>query len=284
MSTDIAELKSAPPTKREQPLTVPAMLERMKPELMRALPRHMNADRLSRIALTAFRTSPGLLKCDPRSFIACVVQCAQLGLEPNTGTGEAYLIPFGANCTTVIGYQGLIKLAKQTGQVTDIYAMEVRERDHFRCEFGLNRKLIHEPLEGRAGFPAPDAARGEVVGYYAVAVFKDNSRTFVAMTQEDVDEVRNASQGWKSAVQYKRESKSPWSTNPVQMGLKTVIRRLCKLLPKSPELQAALTVEEAREVGGTAIVADADGVIVPQMLMPPDGEAATGDMTDAEAA
>jgi recombination protein RecT len=277
MATDIAEMKqgSAVAERKPQALTVPAILEKMKPELMKALPRHMNADRMSRIALTAFRTTPGLLKCDPKSFIACVVQCATLGLEPNTGTGEAYLIPFGANCTTVIGYQGLIKLAKQTGQVVDIYAMEVREHDHFRCEFGLNRKLIHEPKEGRAGFPAPDDERGEVVGYYAVAVFRDGSRTFVAMTQEDVWKVRDASQGWQSAKKYGREAKSPWSTDAVEMGKKTVIRRVCKLLPKSPELQGALTLEDARETGRAAIIADADGVIIPQMLydapVDPDG-------------
>jgi recombination protein RecT len=276
MATDITEMKQSTVAVRQekQPQGVPALLEKMKPELMRALPRHMNADRMTRIALTAFRTTPGLLKCEPRSFIASVVQCATLGLEPNTGTGEAYLIPFGANCTVVVGYQGLIKLAKQTGQVVDIYAMEVREFDHFRCEFGLNRKLIHEPKEGRAGFPAPDKERGEVVGYYAVAVFKDGSRTFVAMSQEDVNAVRDTSQGWQTAKKYNRESKSPWSTNPVQMGTKTVIRRLCKLLPKSPELQGALAIEEARDVGVAAsIIADEDGVIVPQLT----DQAETGD-------
>lgn len=67
----------------------------MGPEIQRALPKHMDADRIARIALTAVRTTPKLLDCDQFSFLAALMQSAQLGLELNTGLGQAYLIPYG---------------------------------------------------------------------------------------------------------------------------------------------------------------------------------------------
>lgn len=44
----------------EQPQSFPAMLEQFKGEIARALPKHINPDRMARIALTAFRMTPKL--------------------------------------------------------------------------------------------------------------------------------------------------------------------------------------------------------------------------------
>jgi recombination protein RecT len=224
----------------------PAMLERWKGEIARALPKHLNADRMARIALTAFRTTPALAKCDPRSIFAAVIQSAQLGLEVGL-MGEAHLVPFGDQCQLIPGYTGLMKLARQSGLVQDIYAHEVREKDHFTLKLGLERSLEHEPLTGPGGFPASDEERGEVVGFYAVAVFKDGSRTFVAMSRKDVERIRDNSRGYQAAKRMKKES--VWDSDFVAMGLKTVIRRLSKFLPKSPELATALALDAVAENG-----------------------------------
>ena len=232
--------------KKEAPKDFPAMLDQWKGEIALALPRHLNADRMARIALTCFRNVPKLGDCDPKSVFAAVIQAAQLGIEPGL-MGEAHLIPYGNTCQLIPGYQGLIKLAKQTGQVTDIYAMAVRENDKFSCTFGLNRTIEHVPLAGKGGFPASTAARGEVLGFYAVAVFKDGSRTFVVMGKDEVDRIRDASQGYKMAMKYKKDS--PWISNYEEMGNKTAIRRLCKTLPKSPELAQALALEDTHGKG-----------------------------------
>ena len=225
----------------------PAMLEQFKGEIARALPKHLSPDRMVRIALTAFRMNPKLSETDPRSVFAAVIQSSQLGLEVGL-MGEAHLVPFGSQCQLIPGYQGLMKLARNSGIVQDIYGHEVRMNDKFDIVLGLNRSLMHEPLK-KNGFPAGDEERGAIVGFYAVAVFKDGTRTFHAMSKEQIEQVRDNSRGYQMAKKYRKES--PWDTHFVPMGLKTVIRRLCNLLPKSPELAMALAMDELNERGET---------------------------------
>lgn len=219
----------------------PAMLEQYKGEIARALPKHINPDRMARIALTAFRMTPKLAECDPRSVFAAVIQSSQLGLEIGL-MGEAHLVPFGNQCQLIPGYTGLMKLARNSGLVVDIYAEAVRVNDKFALKLGMDRSLEHEPLTAQGGFPASDEERGEVVGFYAVGVLKDGSRTFVAMSRAEVVKVRDGSKGYQAAKKYKKES--PWDTDFSAMGLKTAIRRLCKWLPKSPELATALSLDD----------------------------------------
>lgn len=225
----------------------PAMLEQFKGEIARALPKHLSPDRMVRIALTAFRMNPKLAQTDPRSVFAAVIQSSQLGLEVGL-MGEAHLVPFGNQCQLIPGYQGLMKLARNSGIVQDIYGHEVRANDKFDIVLGLNRSLMHEPMK-KSGFPSSDEDRGAIVGFYAVAVFKDGTRTFHAMSKEQIEQVRDDSRGYQMAKKYGKES--PWDTHFVPMGLKTVIRRLCNLLPKSPELAMALAMDEVNERGET---------------------------------
>ena len=231
--------------RKETPKDFPGMLRAFLPEIQRALPRHMNGDRMARIALTAFRTTPKLAECDPRSVFAAVIQSSQLGLEVGL-MGEAHLVPFKDKCQLIPGYQGLMKLARNSGFIEDIYAHEVRLNDTFDLVLGLNRGLSHEPLK-RNGFPASDEERGEIIGFYAVAILKDGSRTFQAMSRAQVEQIRDNSKGYQASKRYKKES--PWDTDFTAMGLKTVIRRLCKYLPKSPELATAMALDDAAGKG-----------------------------------
>lgn len=259
-----------------QPQGFPAMLEKFKGEIARALPRHINPDRMARIALTAFRMTPKLAECDPRSVFAAVIQSSQLGLEVGL-MGEAHLVPFKGQCQLIPGYTGLMKLARQSGLVQDIYAHEVRVNDKFTLKLGMERSLEHEPLTAPGGFPASDEERGEVAGFYAVAVFKDGSRTFVAMSRKEVEKIRDGSRGYQSAKQYKKES--VWDSDFVAMGLKTVIRRLSKFLPKSPELATALAMDAANEQGRAQNL-DLDDVIEGNYAPVVDDE--TGDAPDTD--
>lgn len=225
----------------EQPQSFPAMLEQFKGEIARALPKHINPDRMARIALTAFRMTPKLGECDPRSVFAAVIQSSQLGLEVGL-MGEAHLVPFGNQCQLIPGYTGLMKLARNSGLVVDIYAESVRINDKFTLKLGMERDMQHEPLTAQGGFSASDEERGEIVGFYAVGVLKDGSRTFIAMSRKEVEKIRDGSKGYQAAKKYKKES--TWDTDFCAMGLKTAIRRLCKWLPKSPELATALALDE----------------------------------------
>ena len=79
--------------------TVKDIFEQNKKALQEAVPRHIGADRLMRTALTSIRKTPDLLQCTPASLLSCVLQSAAVGLEPDTGLGEAYLIPYKTTAT-----------------------------------------------------------------------------------------------------------------------------------------------------------------------------------------
>ena len=209
--------------------TLNALLKRMGPEIQRALPKHMDADRIARIALTAVRTTPKLLECDQMSFMAAVMQSAQLGVEPNTGLGQAYLIPYGKQVQFQLSYKGLIDLATRSGQYKAIYAHEVYQNDEFRFSYGLNKDLIHVPSQ---------EPNGEPIGYYAVYHLKNGGYDFVYWTKERVDQ---HAQKFSQAVH--KGWTSPWKTNYDAMAKKTVLKEVLKYAPKSIELQKTVEAD-----------------------------------------
>ena len=211
----------------------PAMIEQFKGEIARALPRHLNPDRMARIALTCFRQNPKLAQCQPSSVFAAVIQASQLGLEPGL-LGQCYLIPYKDECTLQIGYQGLVDLVRRTGRVKRIEAHVVRDGDQFTYRTGLQTVLDHEP--------ALDGKPGEMRLAYAVAEFADGGFHVEIMTRVQIESIRDRSQNVQTARKYGK--KTPWDTDAEEMWRKTVLRRICKYLPRSPELAMAIALDE----------------------------------------
>jgi recombination protein RecT len=219
-----------------QQLNDPAMLQ----ELRRALPTHIKPEKMSRIVLTALRTTRELDKTTPESFFGCVMQAAQLGLDVNTPNGHAYLIPRRNNkagtmeCTLIVGYQGMIELALRSGKVEKIWTRVVREGDHFRVKYGLEEDIEHEP--------AIDADREtRPISYvYAVAALTTGGKVFEVLSTAQVNERRK-----RSAA----SSSGPWQTDYEAMVRKTAVRSLFKWVPKSSELALAESLEERLEEG-----------------------------------
>ena len=117
----------------------------MKKQIAAALPKNITPERLTRVVLSAVQRTPKLLECEPKSFLSCVMACAALGLEPDGLLGQAYLIPFGSTCTLVPGYQGLMRLARQSGEIASIDAHPVRHGDDFSYRYGAD----HPGLKGK---------------------------------------------------------------------------------------------------------------------------------------
>lgn len=222
--------------------TVAQLIEQLAPQMGRALPKHMDADRMTRIALTVIRQNPALARCEPNSLLGALMTASQLGLEPGP-LGEAYLVPYGNQVTFIPGYRGLIKLAWQSGQVKSIDAHVVRERDDFEYEYGLTPKLRHVPARGEAGEPT------EV---YAVATLHNGGSAFVVMSIHEVEAIRKRS---------KASSKGPWVTDWDAMAKKTAIKQLIRFLPLSAELRTlneAARADESVRTDVTHAVDEAD--------------------------
>lgn len=223
-------------------------LEKMKSQFAMALPKHVTPDRLLRVALTCIQNTPKLLECDKTSLYAAIMTCAQLGLEPDGVLGHAYLIPYGNKVQFIPGYKGLLALARNSGEVVSISAHEVREHDEFEYEYGLNEVLSHKPAHDE---------RGEIVCFYAYAKFKDGGHHFDVMSLQEVEEIRDNSQGYIAAKKWKKES--PWDTHFVEMGRKTLIRRIAKYLPLN--VQRAAAMEDYADMGKNTHLTE-DGITI----------------------
>ena len=268
---DMAATGARQPKPRTQADTLAAMLSspKMKAQFQAALPKHMTAERMARIVTTEIRKTPALAKCDQASFLGSVIQCAQLGLEPGNSLGHAYLLPYGSQVQLIIGYRGMIDLARRSGQIVSIAAHEVCANDHFEMVYGLDEKLEHKP-----GL----ADRGPVIGFYAVAKLVGGGHAFEFMPMRDVEEIRDNSQGWQQAVKFKKQDSHPWGAHFVEMGRKTVIRRLAKYLPLSIEFQTAATLDGMAEAGKDQGLDTLDGEF---SIVPPDDMSGMGSGDDS---
>jgi recombination protein RecT len=232
------ETKEASPPKPID--VVRGLLTRAKPQIQMALPRHITADRLIRVALTSVQKNPKLLECDKISLLGAIVQAAQLGLEPDGITGLVYLVPFWnskkkiSEVQLMIGYKGLMNLARRSGEIGAIEARLVFQKDRFTYVLGLRPVLEHYPYDG-----SDDA--GEMIYGYAIAHFKDGSTPqFEVMTKAQIDKHRNRSMAKDSG---------PWVTDYEEMARKTVVRKLLKYTPSSIEIQRAIALDEHEESG-----------------------------------
>jgi len=222
-------------------LTVPQMLDRYKDQIAAALPKHITPDRMARIALTAVRGNQALQKADPVSLMGAIMRASQDGLEPGR---TAHLVPFGKEVNYIADYRGLIELARRSGEIGVVYGEVVYAGDFFEWEHGTNEYLRHRP----AGDSADDS---DIVAAYAVARWKDGRTTqFEVVTRAALDKTRDRSRSGKNG---------PWVTDFPAMCRKTAVRRLCKWLPQSPELQRAVLSDELTEAGGQSNRAWLDG-------------------------
>lgn len=208
-----------------------ALIRKMTPAMAAALPKHLTAERMARIATTVMRRTEKLAYCDDDSFLGAIMTCAQLGLEPGP-TGQAYLIPYGKECTFVLGYKGMIELARRSGLVETIYAEPVYQLDKFIYVKGLNPDLVHEPYTGEFESGSKDNPLTHV---YAVAKYKGGGYNFVVLSKAEVEKYR---------LRSKAGGFSPWKTDYVAMALKTAVRRLATWMPQSIEyLTDAMAVD-----------------------------------------
>lgn len=201
-------------------------------EIAKVLPKHLTPERMIRVAITATMRTPKLLQCTAESLTKCLLDCSALGIEPDGR--RAHLIPFEDNrnkvttCTLIIDYKGLAELAMRSGLVSNIHADVVRENDVF--EYDLGEIRAHK-IDFRN-------ERGAAYAFYAICRLKDGSVKADVMSVDEVEAIRMRS---------KSPNAGPWATDPVEMGKKTVFRRLSKWLPLSPEFRDAVEKDDEED-------------------------------------
>lgn len=209
---------------------VDIMLTEAKSAIESALPKVVNSDRFIRVALTEIRKSRALQECNPVSVCSAVMQAAQLGLEFGSALGQIYLVPYNQECNLMIGYRGYISLLQRSGAIKSMFAYVVYDGDEFSYELGLEPKLVHKPC----------GKQTDVKFVYAIAVLNDGQKQFEVMSKEAVEYIRDTFSRGKAG--------DTWKKSFGEMAKKTVIRRLIKLIPITPEVADALRIDEPETI------------------------------------
>lgn len=257
------------PPKIQQLLQSPEMVKRMQA----VLPRHLSPERMLRVMAQAVFKTPKLAECHPITLLGAMMACASLGLEPNTPLGHAYLIPFEkrkkvgpgkddwatdrVDVQLIIGYKGLLDLARRSGTLESVHADVVYEGDEFSFEYGTNMHLRHRPMGEREN-RVP-------IWAYAHAKLKDGGQAFEVLPYGQVLTIRNGSQGYSEAVKKAQREKraltdkdSPWIKHEHEMVAKTMFRRLSKWLSLSIEFANAAELDRMSDAGTANLAAFAD--------------------------
>lgn len=217
--------------------TVFDFMTEKKELIARALPNTITPDRLIGVFTMILNSSPQLMKCSQLSLIGAVIQTVQLGLTPGN-VGHCHYIPFNnkqqdgtsrLEVQFLIGYKGMVELVNRSGKACILTAEVVYDKDHFEYEQGLNPVLRHIPAQGD---------RGQFLGVYCIAKnMLANEKVFIYLHKEDIEKVRKSSKAASSNF-------SPWTTWFEEMAKKTAVKRICKLLPLSLDIQQKISTDE----------------------------------------
>jgi recombination protein RecT len=201
------------------------------------LPNGMDMKRFVKTTMIALSKNPDLQRCTQESIVRSIIEAAEAGLEPTGMLSRAWLVPYVnkgvPEAQLQIGYQGLIDLARRSGEVRKIIARVVFEGDDFRVIQGSEERIEHTPA-----YLTEDPLKIEKV--YAVASFKDGNTVHEVMTKAQVDGVRSKAKAKNAAA---------WTESYPEMARKTVVRRLAKYLPLTVEAVEAIAKDDEREYG-----------------------------------
>jgi recombination protein RecT len=248
----IAELRSATTGKKENPIAVfGSFMDKLKPQLALALPKHLTADRMARLAMTAFSTSPKLQECDHRSIAGAIMTAGQLGLEVGVN-GAGFLIPYGKTCAFAPGWKGLVDLVARSGRGT-VYTGVIFKDQEYTYTDGARRDLI---IHNETDLDAPE----DITHAYAIGWVKDAAMPVI--------ELWRVSKITKHRDKYNKVGKSHYSYRDWEMYCRKVpLLQVLKYMPCSIEVSNALHVSHAAESGrgvtienGIVIDTDSHGV------------------------
>lgn len=258
-----AALKAAATGKSSNPVVAfSSFLDKLKPQMALAMPKHMNADRMARLALTAFSTTPALQECSTQSIAASIMTAAQLGLEPGIN-GQGYLIPYKKTCTFVPGWKGLVDLVARSGRAT-VWTGVVYPGDEFEYQLGDSPFCRHVP---------GDSMGENFTHIYAIGRVRDATMPVI--------EVWTRGKVTKHLKEFNKVGDRHYaraSENNFEMyARKIALLQVLKYMPASIELANAIEVSHAGEAGKGVVL---EGDFVHVQDTPTDVDQRTGEITE----
>lgn len=250
MSTE--KLKSqvtGQPAKNENPVAAfSGFLEKFKPQMALALPKHLTPDRMARLAVTAFSTSEKLQTCEPKSIVGSIMTAATLGLEIGVD-GQGFLVPYGRTCTFVPGWKGMVDLVNRSGNGT-VYTGVIFKDQQYTFTDGARRDLV---IHNETDLDAPE----DITHAYAIGWVKGATMPIIELWR--VSKIK------KHRDALNKMGKSHYSYRDWEMYARKIpLLQVLKYMPKSIELKNAIALSDAADEGKHATI-DGDFVTVTDM-------------------
>ncbi len=189
-------------------------------------------ERFKTVALHAVVNNSDLLQAEPLSIVEAIRDAAMLNLEPTGSLGEAAIIRYGTKAQLMPMWRGYLKLVRQAGEVAYVDSFVIYEHDEFDYwsdEQGPHWR--HVPFINAALADSEAPNRGDIRALFAYARLKNGGTIPELMQVQEVELARRAGGNRRS---------SPWDGWYSEMARKTVIKRLCKRLPLSPQAERLL--------------------------------------------
>ena len=198
------------------------------------LPANVSFEAFRNAAVVAMTDNPAINQCSKESLFKSIRKLAAAGLVPDGR--EAAIVPYKGQAQAMPMVYGLIKVARNSGEISSIWAEVVRGEEAFRISMINGERRFEHDYD-------PLHRSGEVKGAYAVAKLKDGTIEVEAMGRDDIEKRRRA-----SANQKEPNPTGIWAQWYDEMAKKTVIRALVKRLPVSSEDMRRVMVEEDEPV------------------------------------
>ncbi|WP_330925009.1 recombinase RecT [Candidatus Sororendozoicomonas aggregata] len=213
------------------------ILQKNQLAIDKALDGVMHVNKFLRIIATELRKNPRIQSCEPATVLGSVIQAATLGLQVGGVLGHCYLVPFfnkhtgRQECQFMLGYRGMIKLARESGEIASIEARVVYDNEKFSVQYGTQSYITHSP--------AIDGSAGKILGVYGIAKMTSG---------EDYIEWLHVSKIEGFRTRSKSGNAGPWQTDYEEMAKKTVVRRMFKFLPLGEVAQKAAKQDELEDL------------------------------------
>ena len=264
-SSSLTDLKKNGEATKNPIVAFSHFMDRLKPQLALALPKHLTADRMARLTLTAFSSTPKLQKCEPRTIAASIMTAGQLGLEPGVN-GQGFLVPYGTTCTFVPGWKGLVDLVARSGRGTVFTGVIYRDQEYTFTD-GARRDLV---IHNETDMDAPE----DITHAYAIGWVRDAAMPII--------ELWRVSKIEKHRDKYNKVGRQHYSYRDWEMYARKVpLLQVLKYMPCSVEVANALAVSHAAE-HGRGVTIDQGIVIDMDSGRPVDVDPETGEVLNGD--
>lgn len=261
MTSELLKAAATGQEKRQSPVAAFSnFMDKLKPQMALALPKHLTADRMTRLALTAFSTSEALQRCTTKSIAASIMTAGQLGLEPGVN-GAGFLVPYGTTCTFVPGWKGLVDLVSRSGRGTVFTGVIFKDQEYTFID-GAKRDLI---IHNETDLDNPE----DITHAYAIGWVKDATMPIIELWR--VSKIK------KHRDKYNKQGVKHYSFRDWEMYCRKIpLLQVIKYMPCSIEVANAVALSEAADRGRGATI---EGGFVVEEDAPEVVDKQTGEIT-----